>query len=183
MHKVDPVKPLWLDDKSELETYNNVWAHKFSETLKEIEWNDQHRHHNKEALSAEENLEISLFHSFKQDPFYKHHLRTHLAKQCEDTNQNILSIDREYYDFDPYDHIKFDRINLFDFRRTLPHKEREAKLDSKNRAWGSGKRKNAIAVANVKAGTGKITVNNKPMLQYFLHPSQRQRLLIPLSAT
>lgn len=84
---------------------------------------------------------------------------------------------------DPTDHIKFDRLNLFDFRRTLPHKEREAKLDSKNRAWGSGKRKNAIAVANVKAGTGKITINGRPLLQYFLLPSQRQRILVPLSAT
>ena len=84
-----------------------------------------------------------------------------------------MSIEREYYDMDPTDHIKFDRLNLFDFRRTLPHKEREAKLDSKNRAWGSGKRKNAIAVANVKAGTGKITINGRPLLQYFLLPSQR----------
>jgi len=50
---------------------------------------------------------------------------------------------------DPDDFVKFDRINLFDFRRTLPQKEREPKLDSKGRAWGSGKRKNAIAVANV----------------------------------
>jgi hypothetical protein len=74
------VKPLWLDDASELETHSNVWAHNFGETLKEIDWNDKHRLHNKEALTEDENLEISLFHSFKQDPFYKHHLRTHLAK-------------------------------------------------------------------------------------------------------
>jgi len=49
----------------------------------------------------------------------------------------------------PDDQMKFDRINLFDFRRTLPHKEKQAILDKKGRAWGSGKRKNAIAVAYV----------------------------------
>lgn len=74
-------------------------------------------------------------------------------------------------DTDPLDHVKFDRISLFDFRRTLPQKEREPKLDLSGKAWGSGKRKRAIAVANVRAGTGKIKVNGMPILQYFRMPS------------
>ena len=64
----------------------------------------------------------------------------------------------------PDDHVKFDRISLYDFRRTLPQKERKPVLDAKGKAWGSGKRKEAKAVANVRAGTGKIMVNNKPLL-------------------
>lgn len=83
----------------------------------------------------------------------------------------------------PNDHVKFDRINLFDFRRTLPQKEREPKLDVSGKAWGSGKRKTSIAVAYVRAGSGKVVVNNKPLLQYFLLASQRQRVLMPLSIT
>jgi len=134
-------------------------------------------------MTPEENLEISIFHSLKQDPFFKHHLRTHLAKQADDHNRTVMSLKREYHDFDPDDNVKFDRINLFDFRRTLPHKEREPTLDTVGKAWGSGKRKNAIAVANVRAGSGKITVNHKPLLQYFLLPSQRQRILLPLTVT
>lgn len=98
-------------------------------------------------------------------------MRTHLAKQADEHNQTVMSMKREYHDFSPDDQVKFDRINLFDLRRTLPHKEREPKLDTKGKAWGSGKRKNAIAVANVQAGSGKITVNRKPLLQYFLLPS------------
>jgi len=86
-------------------------------------------------------------------------------------------------DCDPDDFTKFDRINLFDFRRTLPQKPREPKLDSKGKAWGSGKRKSCLAVANVKAGSGKITVNGRPLLQYFMLPSQRQRILLPLTVT
>lgn len=134
-------------------------------------------------MTPEENLEISIFHSLKQDPFFKHHLRTHLAKQADDQNRTVMSLKREYHDFDPDDNVKFDRINLFDLRRTLPHKEREPTLDTVGKAWGSGKRKNAIAVANVRAGSGKITVNHKPLLQYFLLPSQRQRILLPLTVT
>ncbi len=128
-------------------------------------------------------MEVSLFHSYKQDPFYKHHLRTHLAKQAEQFNQYTLAFSRENHEVDPDDFVKFDRISLFDLRRSLPHKEREAKIDSSGKAWGSGKRKNARAVASVKAGSGKITVNGKPFLQYFLLPDQRQRLLLPLSVT
>jgi hypothetical protein len=31
---------------------------------------------------------------------------------------------------DIYDHAKFDKINIFDFRRNLPQKLREARIDS-----------------------------------------------------
>lgn len=82
----------------------------------------------------------------------------------------MLAFSRRYYEVDPTDQLKFDRLNLFDFRRSLPFKEREDKLDSKGKAWGQGKRKNALAIANVKAGNGKITVNGRPFLQYFLQP-------------
>jgi hypothetical protein len=47
------------------------------------------------------------------------------------------------------DFVKFDRINLFDFRKAIAQKEREAKLDVKGRAWGFGKRKRSKAVARV----------------------------------
>ena len=81
------------------------------------------------------------------------------------------------------DFTKFDRINLFDFRRTLPQKEREPKLDAKGRAWGYGKRKDAKAIVNVKAGTGRIMVNGKPFLHYFHQPWQRYTVLKPLTVT
>jgi hypothetical protein len=128
-------------------------------------------------------MEISLFHSLKQDPFYKHHLRTHLAKFAEEQNHNVLSIPHGPNEVDPDDFVKFDRINLYDFRRTLPQKERQPKLDKKGRAWGSGKRKTSIAVANLKAGSGQVTINGKPMIEYFHMPSQRQRILLPLTVT
>jgi hypothetical protein len=72
---------------------------------------------------------------------------------------------------DAGDFIKFDRINLFDFRRMLPKKERADQVDKNGRAWGAGKRKGARAIVNVKPGSGKITVNGKPMHLYFHLPS------------
>ena len=62
-------------------------------------------------------------------------------------------------------------------------KEREAKIDSKMRAYGFGKRKKSKAIAVVKPGTGKITVNGKPILQSLFMPMQRSRILTPLVVT
>ena len=71
---------------------------------------------------------------------------------------------------DIYDHAKFDRLNLYDFRRNVPTRLREARIDSKARAWGYGKRKKARAMAIVQPGTGKINVNGKPILQSLFLP-------------
>jgi hypothetical protein len=54
------------------------------EIIQEVEFNDQKRDNSLDGLTSEERMEISLFHSLKQDPFYKHHLRTHLAKFAEE---------------------------------------------------------------------------------------------------
>ena len=82
-----------------------------------------------------------------------------------------------------YDHVKFDHINLYDFRRALPQKERLPKLDKNGCAWGYGKRKTAKAVARVKPGKGTININGMNILDYFHQPSQRYRMLLPLTIT
>lgn len=47
---------------------------------------------------------------------------------------------------------------------------REAQRDSLNRAYATGKRKDAVARVWVKPGSGKITVNGKDMSVYFARP-------------
>ena len=140
------------------------------------------RDHSIGTLTPDEHQEIALFHSMKQDPYYKHHLRTHLSKFADEVN-NTKFTGLTHNLESPDQFTKFDRINLFDFRRTLPEKLREPKLDTKGRSWGYGKRKASRAIVNVKAGTGRITVNGKPFIQYFHLPSQRYRVLYPLSVT
>jgi small subunit ribosomal protein S9 len=47
---------------------------------------------------------------------------------------------------------------------------REPKRDALGRAYGTGKRKNAVARVWIKPGKGRVTVNGKPMTEYFARP-------------
>jgi len=50
---------------------------------------------------------------------------------------------------------------------------REQEIDSKGRAYATGRRKNAIARVWLKPGSGKITVNGRDQSIYFARPTQR----------
>lgn len=49
-------------------------------------------------------------------------------------------------------------------------------------SYGTGRRKNAIAKVWVKPGTGKITVNNKDVREYFPRGAHVDHLVAPLEA-
>ena len=46
----------------------------------------------------------------------------------------------------------------------------ESNLDSKNRSYATGKRKNSIARVWLKKGEGKISINGKTLDKYFTRP-------------
>jgi small subunit ribosomal protein S9 len=54
------------------------------------------------------------------------------------------------------------------------------KLDAQGRAYATGKRKDAVARVWIKPGPGQITVNEKPVDQYFARPVLRMILQQPL---
>ena len=54
------------------------------------------------------------------------------------------------------------------------------KLDPQGRAYATGKRKDAVARVWIKPGGGRITVNEKPLEQYFARPVLRMVLQQPL---
>ena len=54
------------------------------------------------------------------------------------------------------------------------------KLDAQGRAYATGKRKDAVARVWIKPGPGTITVNEKPVEQYFARPVLRMILQQPL---
>lgn len=56
----------------------------------------------------------------------------------------------------------------------------EQKLDAQGRAYGTGRRKNAVARVWVKPGSGRITVNKKDFEQYFARPVLQMILRQPL---
>ncbi len=54
------------------------------------------------------------------------------------------------------------------------------KLDTLGRAYATGKRKDAVARVWIKPGPGQITVNQRPVDQYFARPVLRMILQQPL---
>lgn len=60
---------------------------------------------------------------------------------------------------------------------------REAKKDAQGRAYGTGRRKNAIARVWVKPGKGQIIINDKDIAQYFGRPVLRMVVNQPFVAT
>jgi small subunit ribosomal protein S9 len=56
----------------------------------------------------------------------------------------------------------------------------EKKIDAQGRAYATGKRKDAVARVWIKPGPGQITINEKPVEQYFARPVLRMILQQPL---
>lgn len=50
-------------------------------------------------------------------------------------------------------------------------------------ALGTGRRKSSVARVRVRAGDGKITINDRTLEEYFPNDQDRQTLLGPLDAT
>jgi small subunit ribosomal protein S9 len=57
------------------------------------------------------------------------------------------------------------------------------KLDKQGRAYATGKRKNAVARVWIAPGSGKITINTKPVEQFFARPVLRMMIQQPLVTT
>jgi small subunit ribosomal protein S9 len=75
--------------------------------------------------------------------------------------------------------------SLQDLKTTTVTAQSEApvyvqKLDRQGRAYATGKRKDAVARVWIKPGTGKITINDRPLEIYFARPVLRMILKQPL---
>jgi len=47
-------------------------------------------------------------------------------------------------------------------------------------ALGTGRRKSSVARVRVRAGSGKVTVNKRPLEEYFVNEQDRSQLMLPL---
>jgi small subunit ribosomal protein S9 len=56
----------------------------------------------------------------------------------------------------------------------------EKKVDKLNRAYATGKRKDAVARVWIKPGAGKIVINERPIETYFARPVLRMLIQQPL---
>jgi small subunit ribosomal protein S9 len=50
-------------------------------------------------------------------------------------------------------------------------------------AWGTGRRKTAIARVRIRKGTGVVVINERPLDHYFLSEQDRNVVLAPLQVT
>ena len=67
---------------------------------------------------------------------------------------------------------------------TSPNENSEKpSLDSLGRAYSTGKRKDAVARVWIKKGSGKITVNKKPVNEYFARPTLQMIIQQAFSVT
>lgn len=58
-----------------------------------------------------------------------------------------------------------------------------AKIDkTTNESLGTGRRKTSVARVRIKAGKGQITINGRPLDEYFPHAKDRRAVLDPLVA-
>jgi len=55
-----------------------------------------------------------------------------------------------------------------------------AKVSKANDSLGTGRRKTSVARVRVRAGSGQILVNNRPMEEYFVNDQDRRNVLAPL---
>lgn len=61
-----------------------------------------------------------------------------------------------------------------------PVKAAEPKIDAQGRAYGTGRRKEAVARVWIKRGSGKIIINGRDQEQYFARPVLRMVIAQPL---
>ena len=61
-----------------------------------------------------------------------------------------------------------------------PAPKAEPKIDAQGRAYGTGRRKEAVARVWIKRGTGKITINGRDQETYFARPVLRMVIAQPL---
>src|SRR5262245_11413408 len=57
----------------------------------------------------------------------------------------------------------------------------EATVSKANDFLGTGRRKTSVARVRVRPGSGTITINNRPLNEYFLNDQDRRAVLAPLA--
>jgi hypothetical protein len=63
-----------MDDATSLEAMAERSDIPYRDIIDRIKYEDSRRDHSFASLTPDERTEIALFHSFKQDPYYKHYM-------------------------------------------------------------------------------------------------------------
>jgi hypothetical protein len=85
-------------------------------------------------------------------------------------DETLLNLDTGMFSTKIGDHVKFGKIKNFDLRRGMVMANKEAMIYPGGKSWGAATRKETHATCSIRAGSGKLSVNKKPMVDYFLMP-------------
>lgn len=174
------IKPNLFEDQDRI-VYDKDYKRedKYREIIDTIMSEDSIRDHSIDSLTDFEKFELQIYTTIKKDPYFKHYIFNSLRYDAEYLNsmlnENALAIAADNYKL----RIKFDPILIPKINEENKVKNFIEKIRG-GRAWGTGRRKTSRAVASVKPGSGKVIVNGKNLINYFLVPIQRQIIMRPL---
>ena len=148
-------------------------------------------------LSEMDRFEIETYKGIKNDPLYKHYLRTHLSYFSEKLTylSNITMLTKgekpkDYIRWEAMKKAKEDKeakeanAQLVNVDNSNLVEQKESKTVLRPKFYhGAGKRKKSRAFVKMVPGTGVITVNGKPFHRYFNNPTHRGKALMPLDLT
>lgn len=160
-----------IKDEDEQRLYHGI--------IEKVEEEDTERDHSRSSLSDHEKLEMQIYTTIKRDPYYKHYIYNCLRYESEFMNAQVndlsMAIAADNYNM----RIKFDPIEVPMMEKINQTQGFVEKIIN-GKAWGAGRRKTARAIAAVQPGSGTITVNGKPINDYFIIPQQRRIVLKPI---
>lgn len=142
-------------------------------------------HHAPFELGKENEEAVMLYGLIQKDPYYSHYLDNHLRFWKERMTQDVLTMTARVdaghtkpFEMIPWESVLINKKSDL----TIPPKKIR-KPDENERTHAYGSRKCARAYAYLVPGTGRITINDKSLIDYFSQIVYRNRIVRPFLLT
>lgn len=77
----------------------------------------------------------------------------------------------------------FNEMDDYEIEQEKVEIKKKSQVVNKVKVYGAGKRKTATCLCEFRQGSGRITVNKKPYLRYFLFHTERTNVIRPIAIT
>lgn len=148
--------------------------------------NAMRKAHNSPFELAPENKDaVMLYGILKRDPYYSHYLDNHLRFWKHRMTQDIMSLTAraDAGRTKPFEMIPWEAVLINKKADLTPPPKKLRKPDEAERTHAYGSRKCARAYAYISPGIGRITINDKNLLDYFPQVVFRNRIVRPFQLT
>lgn len=136
-------------------------------------------------LAPENKEAVMLYGLVKRDPYYSHYLDNHLRFWKDRMTQDAMSLTAraDAGRTKPFDMIPWEAVLINKKADLSPPPKKIRKPDEEERVHAYGSRKCARAYAYIKPGIGRVTINNKNLIDYFPQVVFRSRIVRPFLLT